>query len=347
MKAGLIYGKKDLRIEEMEVPKVTSGKVKIQIAHAGICGSDLHIYHEGVMLTDEAHPLTQKKPPIVLGHEFSGTVVEVGEGVQNVSLGDQVAVEPFVYCGICEFCKKGNYNYCEQFGCLGVNGDGGFAEFCVTDAHLLHKLPKNVTLREGAIIEPAAVAVHAVRQSGLKIGETAAIFGAGPIGLLTLLAAKAAGVSETFVIDISQERLNKAKELGATYTINGMNEDVIQKIISVTQKGVDVAFEAAGVEKTFSQAITSVKSGGTISVIAIYEHEISFNPNILFEKEAKLYFSRGYANEFPEVIQLIAKGLMDVKQVITKEIDLEHLVQDGLELLVKDKSQSKILVQLS
>ncbi len=345
MKAGLIYGKKDLRIESVPVPEVTKGKAKIEIAYAGICGSDLHIYHDGAMLEEEEHPLSKKKPPIILGHEFSGTVVEIGKGVTNVSPGDKVTVEPFIYCGTCEYCKKGNYNFCEFFGSLGVNDDGGFAEYCVTDARYLHKLPENMSLKEGALVEPVAVAVHAVRQSGLKVGESVAIFGAGPIGLLTLLAAKATGATKTFVVDISQERLNKAKELGAGYIIHPMNEDAVQKIVSITGNGVDIAFEAAGVSETFTNAITSIKPGGTVSVIAIYESMVPFDPNILFEKEGKIFFSRGYANEYQEVIELIAHQFIDAKQIITKEINLNNLVEDGLEFLVKDKSQSKILVR--
>lgn len=147
------------------------------------------------------------------------------------------------------------------------------------------------------------------------------------------------------IVDISQERLNKAKELGADYIIHPMNEDSVQKIVSITGNGVDIAFEAAGVSETFANAITTINPGGTVSMIAIYESMVPFDPNILFEKEGKIIFSCGYANEYQEVIELIAHQFIDAKQIITKEINLNNLVEDGLVFLVKDKSQSKIWVR--
>jgi len=346
MKAAMIYGKKDVRIQDVEVPEVTEGKVKVKIEWAGICGSDLHIYHHGAILSDKEHPISGRKPPVVLGHEFAGTVVDIGEGVTNVAIGDHVAVEPILYCGSCEMCKTGKYNLCEvsNTGSLGVHDDGGFAEYIVTDSYHMHKLPQNVSLEEGALIEPTAVAHHAVRKSGLKAGQRVAVFGAGPIGLLVLLCAQAAGASETIVIDISQERLDKAKELGATYLIHPEKEDVQNRMMEITGKGVDVVYEAAGAQPTFESAIKSLKRAGTMTVVAIFGQEITFDTNILFEKEASIQWSAAYPNKFPEVIRLISNGKLDVKQVITKRISLNNLVKDGLELLVKDKSQAKIIV---
>lgn len=346
MKAAVIYGKKDVRIQDIAVPEVTAGKVKVKIAWAGICGSDLHMYHHGAILSNEEHPLSGRKPPVVLGHEFAGTVVEVGKGVTNVAVGDRVAVEPILYCGNCEMCMKGLYTLCEisNTGSLGVHDDGGFATYIVTDSYHMHKLPDNVSLEEGALIEPAAVAHHAVSKSGLKAGQRVAVFGAGPIGLFVLLCAQAAGAAETFVIDISEERLAKAKEIGATHVIHPKHEDVQDKIMTLTEKGVDVAFEAAGAQPTFASAIACLKRAGTLTVVAIYGEEITFDTNILFAKEAKIVWSAAYPNQFPEVIRLISNGKLDVKQVITKRIPLDNLVEEGLELLAKDKSQAKILV---
>ncbi|AXF55262.1 2,3-butanediol dehydrogenase [Salicibibacter kimchii] len=346
MKAAVIYGEKELKVQDIDVPEVTDGKVKVKVEWAGICGSDLHIYHHGAILSDEEHPLSGRKPPVVLGHEFAGTVTEIGKNVFNVAVGDNVAIEPLLYCGTCEMCKKGNYHICEisNTGSLGVNDDGGFAEYVVTDAYHIYKLPQNVTLEEGALIEPMSVAHHAVKRSGLKVGQSAAIFGAGPIGLLTLLSAEAAGASETFVIDVSQERLDKAKEMGATYTINPTHEDAVDKIMQITGKGVDVAYEAAGAQPTFVSAIQSLKRAGTITVVAVFGNEITFDSNIMFGKEASMQWSAAYPNSFSEVINLISSGKLDVKQVITKRIKLDDIVKDGLDLLAEDKSQAKILV---
>lgn len=347
MKAAVFYGTKDVRIEDVKEPVVSAGKVKVAVAWTGICGSDLHAYHHGLGVAYEEHPISGRKVPLILGHELSGTVTEIGEGVSNVAIGDKVAIEPNLHCGQCESCRKGNYHMCEvsNAGFIGLAADGGFAEFVVADAKYFHKLPNEMSLEEGALVEPTAVAFHAVRKSRLKVGESAAIFGAGPIGLLTLLCAQAAGASETFVIDVSEERLNKAKELGATYTINPLNEDAVAKIMEVTGNGVAVAFEAAGAQPTVTSALNSLKKQGTLLVIAGFAGEITINPNALLFKEANIVFSLAYANEFPEVIKLISEGRLDVKQVMTKKIQLDDLVEDGLELLIKDKSQAKILVK--
>ena len=178
----------------------------------------------------------------------------------------------------------------------------------------------------------------------MKFGDSAAVFGAGPIGLLLLLCAQAAGAAETFVIDISQERLDKAKELGATYTINPKEEDAAEKIMAITGKGVEVAFEAAGAQPTFTAALASLKKKGTLLVVAGFSQDITIDPNSLLFKEAKIEFTLAYANDFPPVIKAISEGKLDVKKVITKQIKLDNLVEEGLELLTQDKSQAKILV---
>ncbi|WP_223634514.1 2,3-butanediol dehydrogenase [Planococcus sp. 4-30] len=346
MKAAVIYGEKDVRIEDFKVAEVTEGKVKVKVAWTGICGSDLHAYHHGLGIAYEKHAISGRQVPLVLGHEFAGTVEEIGEGVTNVAVGDRVAIEPVLYCGSCEFCRKGDYNLCEvsNVGFLGLASDGGFAEYAVADSKYFHKLPDNVSLEEGALVEPTAVAYHAVLKSGLKFGDSTAIFGAGPIGLLLLLCAQAAGAAETFVVDISQERLDKAKELGATYTINPKDEDAAGKIMAITGNGVQVAFEAAGAQPTFSTALSALKRKGTLLVVAGFSQELTFDPNALLFKEAKIEFTLAYANDFPPVIKAISEGKLDVKKVITKQIKLNDLVKDGLELLTVDKSQAKILV---
>lgn len=346
MKGAIIYGEKDVRIEEVDVPKVNKGEVKVEVAWAGICGSDLHAYNHGLSLAYENHPMTNRKVPFVLGHEFSGTVTEVGEGVESVVEGDKVAIEPMLYCGECEMCRRGKYNLCEKsnVGFFGLVGDGGFAEYFVAEEKYFHKLPENVSLEEGALVEPTAVAFHAVGISGLKAGQTAAIYGAGPIGLLTLLSAQAYGVAETFVIDLSEERLAKAKELGATYVINAGSEDAVEKIKEITGKGVDVAFEAAGANPTFNSAVHSIKRGGTVQVIAGFGGDVTFSPNDLLTVEGQIKFSLAYAHDFEPVIKAIAEGQLDVLKVVTNRIKVDDIVQDGIELLNNDKSQSKVLV---
>ena len=346
MKAAVIYGTKDVRIEDVPEPKVSKGKVKIKVAWCGICGSDLHAYHHGFGLALEEHPLSKKKVPLILGHEFAGVVTEVGEGVTHVSVGDKVAVEPNLYCGECIYCRRGDYNLCKlsNAGFLGLSDDGGFAEYVVADAKHFYKLPDNMSLEEGALVEPTAVAYHAVKRSGLKLGDTVAIFGAGPIGQLVLLCANAAGAAKTIVVDVSKERLAKAKELGATVVINPAEENAEEKIFSLAPDGVDVAFEAAGAQPTFTTALSVLKKKGTLLVVAGFSKDVTMNTNPLLFNETNIRFTLAYANEFPTVIDLISQGKLDVTKVITKKIKLDNLVKDGIELLSVDKSQSKILV---
>lgn len=347
MKAAVIYGEKDLRIEDVEVKDVGVGQVKVKVGWAGICGSDLHAYNHGLSLAYEEHPMTHDKTPLVLGHEFSGTVEEVGEGIETVAVGDKVAIEPMLYCGECEPCRTGKYNLCEvsNVGFFGLAGDGGFAEYFVAEEKYFHKLPESVSLEEGALVEPTAVAFHAIGLSNLKAGQSSAIYGAGPIGLLTLLCAQAYGAAETFVIDLSQERLDKAKELGATYVINAGDEDAVEKIMKITgNRGVDVSFEVAGANPTFNSAVKSIKRGGTVQVIAGFGGDVSFNPNDLLTVEGQIKFSLAYAHDFKPVIKAISDGQLDVLKVVTNRINLDDVVKDGIELLNSDKSQAKVLI---
>lgn len=346
MKAAVIYGAKDVRIENIQEPAVTAGNVKVKVEWAGICGSDLHAYHHGMGVSTTPHPVSGRSLPLTLGHEFAGVVTEVGADVQDVEVGDRVAIEPLIYSEDDYFVKLGKYNLSNTFGFLGLNADGGFAEYAIVSGQKVHKLPDSISLEEGALVEPTAVAFQAVKSSALKMGQSVIVFGAGPIGLLTIISAKAAGAAEIIAVDISKERLDKALEVGATHVINSMEEDVTKKVLSMFDKGIDIAYEAAGVEATFTSALNVLKKGGQLMVIAAFAKPVSLNVSQLLIGELKVTASLAYRHIFPEVISMIATGRLDVKPVITKKISLDHLVEDGLELLIKDKSQSKILVKI-
>lgn len=345
MKAAVYHALKDVRLEELEVPVTNAGKVRVKVQFAGICGSDLHAYHHGIgVQTGEPHALSGRMAPLTLGHEFSGIVDEIGEGVTGFSAGDRVTIEPLIYCGKCQYCRSGNYNQCESFGFIGLNDNGGFAEYVIVEPYMLHKLPDNVSFEEAALVEPTAVAMHAVKQSQLKVGNNVAVFGAGPIGLLTILAAKSAGAARIFAVDVSEERLQLATRLGAI-AINSAKEDAAAVILSATG-GVDVAYEAAGVQPTLTSALKAVKKGGEVMIIAAFAEPPKVDMFEMMIKEANLTSILAYRHIFPEIISLISAGKLDVKQVITKKISLDRIIEDGLELLIKDKSQAKILVQI-
>ncbi|GAK40652.1 2,3-butanediol dehydrogenase [Paenibacillus urinalis] len=344
MKAAVFYDIKDVRLEEREIPATPAGKVKVKVKFAGICGSDLHAYHHGIgVQTGTPHPISGAMAPLTLGHEFSGVIEEIGAEVTGYNVGDRVAIEPLIYCGECENCRKGNYNQCNQFGFIGLNADGGFAEYVIVEPYMLHKLNDQVSFEEGALVEPTAVALHAVRQSKLKVGNNVAVFGAGPIGLLTILSAKSAGAARIYAIDVSDERLELAASIGAV-PINSLKDNPVDIINDAG--GVEVAYEAAGVQPTFNSALSVVKKGGEVMVIAAFAQNPTVDMMQLMTKEANITSILAYRHIFPEVISLIAEGKLDVKPVITKKITLDQIIEDGLELLVRDKSQAKILVEI-
>jgi len=348
LKAARWYGLKDIRVEEVEEPIVSEGMVKIGIEWGGICGSDLHEYVSGPMTipVKEPHPLTGQLAPVILGHEFAGRVVEIGERVSNVQIGDRVTVEPVLTCGTCIHCQSGRYNLCPKLGFHGLTSNGGgFSEYTTVPAQLVHKLPDNMSFEEGAVVEPAAVAVYAVRQSGLKVGDTCAVFGTGPIGLLLIQAAKAAGASKIIAVEVSESRLTKAEALGATHLINPKTDKTVDMIHHITgNRGVDVSYEAAGVEVSFLEAIESVKPDGETVIVSLWENPVSFNPNLLVLKERRIRSSCAYRHVFPEVISLIASGKINAKGLISKKVTLDQIVEEGFNTLLTDKSHSKILV---
>lgn len=349
MKAAMWYGQKDIQVKEIPVPEVTPGTVKIKVEYCGICGSDLHEYLAGPIFipVDQPHPVSKGKAPIVMGHEFAGEVVEVGEGVTDLKQGDRVCIEPIYHCGECPSCKRGHYNVCEKLGFLGLSGgSGGFAEYSVVPAKFAHKIPDQMTWEQAALVEPTAVAVHAVRQSDLNIGDTVAVFGTGPIGLLVIQAAKAAGASTIIAVEVSKERQEFAKNVGADYVINPLESDPVEEIRALTGGlGVDVTFEVAGIEVTINAAIQATRPEGNVVNVSIWEKPASIPLNQFVLTERKMTSIIAYRNIFPQVIQLIAKGQIKALELVTKKIGLDDIVGEGFEALTNSKSQVKILVK--
>lgn len=347
MKALRWHGVKDLRVENIAEPAAGKGKVKIKVECCGICGSDLHEYTAGpIFISDSTpHPLTGEKAPIVMGHEFSGQIVEVGEGVTKFQKGDRVVVEPIFACGECEACKQGLYNLCDKMGFLGLaGGGGGFSEYVAADEHMVHKIPDSVSYEQGALVEPSAVALYAVRQSKLQVGDRAAVFGTGPIGLLVIEALKAAGASEIYAIELSEQRKQKAAELGAI-VLDPSQVDVVKELRDRTGGGVDVAYEVTGVPAVLNNAIDAAKLGGEVMIVSIFEREAAIKPNAIVTKERTMKGIIGYRNVFPAVIKLMEQGYFPAEKLVTKRIQLDDVVDHGFEALLKEKNQVKIMVK--
>ncbi|MFJ7184069.1 2,3-butanediol dehydrogenase [Lysinibacillus xylanilyticus] len=347
MKAARWYKAKDIRVENIEEPVISPGKVKIKVHWTGICGSDLHEYAAGPIFipVEQPHYVSKDIAPIVMGHEFSGEVVEIGDGVTKVQVGDPVVVEPILACGECSACKKGKYNICKHLGFHGLSGGGGgFSEYTMVDEKMVHKMPEGLSYEQGALVEPAAVALHSVRQSKLKAGDTAAVFGTGPIGLLVIEALRAAGAAEIYAVELSAERAAKALELGATAVINPKDEDAVARLHELTNGGVDVAFEVTGVPVVLQQAIDSTTFEGETIIVSIWETEASILPNNIVLTERSVKGIIAYRDIFPAVMELMKQGYFPAEKLVTKRIALEEVVTEGFEALMKERNHIKILV---
>ncbi|WP_226553706.1 2,3-butanediol dehydrogenase [Celeribacter naphthalenivorans] len=347
MKAARWHGVKDIRVEDIPEPSPAAGEVKIKVAWTGICGSDLHEYLAGPIFVpvDEEHPLSHDKAPITMGHEYCGEITELGAGVTGLAVGDRVAIEPIFACGTCPACHEGKYNLCDSLGFVGLSGGhGGFAAFSVVPAGMVHKMPDALSMEQGALVEPAAVALHAVRMSKIKAGDTAAVFGAGPIGLLVVEALRVAGAAQIHVVEPSPERREKALELGATSAIDPMSTDPVETIRTATG-GVNVAFEVTGVPRVLPQCIDSTRHEGQTLIVSIWEGDAAFQPNTAVLKERQLLGTIAYRNIYPAVMELMTQGYFSADKLVTKRISIDEIVDQGFEALVAEKSQVKILVQ--
>ena len=347
MKAAVFHAQEDLRVEEVTEPTPGPGQVKLRNAFAGICGSDLHVYYspEAAGLDfDHPHPVTGSTLPQILGHEFSGTVVELGEGVTDVKVGDRAAVWPIYYCGECPACRKGMFNACQKIGFHGLSSNGGgMAAFTTVDASKLHVLPENVDLRMGALVEPMSVAWHAVSRGRLEAGQTALIAGAGPIGIGVWFALKARGVERVLVSEPSAERRAIIAALGAT-VVDPVNEDLSAAVAHLTDgAGVDAAFDAAGAGPAITSALASLTPGGRVVVVAIHEPPMEFLPTQLVMGETEIAGALAYLPEdFDAVIDTMSRGVYDTTGWV-QEVPLEGVV-DAIHAL-RGGAGAKILVQ--
>lgn len=350
MKAAVWYGRQDVRVMDVpEPPSPGKGRVKIKVHYCGICGSDLHEYHAGPIFipVDAPHPLTGRKAPLTLGHEFSGDIVEVGPEVTEWKIGDRVVADACQVCGECDRCKEGKYNLCEKFAFTGLMADGAFAEYVDVPAYTLYKMPDSMTYETGALMEPLAVGVHAVRRS-VHEGDTVAILGAGTIGLVTLMAARAAGARKIYTIEIAKARQEFAAKAGANEVLDPTKMDVVARVKELTGGGADVVFECIGNEKTGPLAVELARTAGRIMIVGIFSKPSEFHFNSLSFTEKEVVGSLAYNGEFGAAIDLVSDGKIDVEPLVTGKINLENIVEQGFEELLNRAAQNiKILVKLS
>lgn len=334
MKTAVMLGIGEMGFEERDIPQVKDDEVLVKLEYVGICGSDLHYYETGAIGDYVV------EPPFVLGHEPGGTVVEVGKNVTHLKAGDRVALEPGKTCGHCEFCKTGRYNLCPDVVFFATPPvDGVFQEYVAHEADLCFKLPDNVSTLEGALIEPLAVGFHAAIQGDAHLGQKAVVMGAGCIGLVSMMALKARGVSEVYVVDIMEKRLKKALELGADGVINGAEENVEQKIRQITDgRGVDLVIETAGTEITTRQAISIAKKGSNIVLVGYSKSgEMTLPMSLVLDKELTFKTVFRYRHIYPMAIEAVAQGKVNLKGIVTDIFDLDD-VQKAMDYSVNNKT---------
>jgi 2-desacetyl-2-hydroxyethyl bacteriochlorophyllide A dehydrogenase len=285
--------------------------------------------------------------PVPIGHEIAGEIAEVGASVTRVSPGDRVTVEPVINCGECHYCQRGAYHLCANISFQYRQGQGGLTTDFVVPERWVHVLPKDISYPAGALIEPLAVAVHAVRLANLTGDESVAIFGAGAIGLLILQVARASKAGEVFITDIRDARLNTALEFGACEAFNSSICNPVEKLLKQTGGlGVQRAFEAVGLEKTLIQSLQSLQKGGQAVLVGLFETESACIPaNLFVQKEISLTGSQGYHWDFQRGLDLVQRGKIDLEKMITHQFPLQH-TQEAFETLI-DPNQNAIKVVIT
>ena len=314
MRAAVYRGNHKLELEDVPEPTTGAGQVKIRVSRNGICGTDLHEYYDGPIFISpsDPHPLTGKAMPIVMGHEFSGTVTEVGSGVSDVHEGDKVTVEPIYRCGECRPCLSGNYNLCKSIGFHGLMADGGMAEYTVVPRNQIHHLPDSIPVEMGALVEPMSVAYHAAGLANVTDQSRALIYGAGPIGIGLWFALRGMGLTEIDVVEPNATRRASIERLGA-HTLDPMTQDVAGIVAEATKgDGVDAAFDAAGVAPAIESALNCLGERRSLISVAIYEKPLVTPLINLVLRERRIQGTICYtADDYRSVIALMAQGHYD------------------------------------
>jgi len=338
MKALFYEGNGTLTLKETATPKVGGGEALVRVAFNGICGTDMLIYHDG---------LTRVKPPVIIGHEFSGVIEQLGDDASDFKVGDRVVAEPLMTCGTCPACVSGHYNVCTRaFKLLGADADGGIATFVKVPTNKLFKVPQNLSMQAAAFVEPLAVGVHMVRQSGLTAGQTALVVGGGPIGLIAAKVAALKGAN-VYISEINEFRVAKAKEFGFR-VINPQETNVTEALQAVTGgNGAHVSFEATGTNFGLNDCIAATGAKGKIVIAGLPKKPPTIDAYQIVAKELTLTGSRVYRSEdFEDALALMESGQFDPKPFISRVVSLDNAVKEGFEAIDNGDPVIKILISL-
>ncbi|HYE69678.1 MAG TPA: alcohol dehydrogenase catalytic domain-containing protein [Anaerovoracaceae bacterium] len=339
MKAAYYLKKHAIDLVDLDIPQPQKGEALIKVKYAGICGSDLHVYHG-------AHPTA--KFPVIPGHEFVGELVELGEDAcTDIKSGELIVAQPFSACGVCEACITGNDNVCQSLKLLGAHMDGCFAEYVTIPAKKMYRIPSGFDLKLAALAEPLAVAVHDVRRSGLKVGQTALIIGGGPIGIFIAIVAQLAG-AEVYISEVSDFRLEFAKNMGFN-TLNPMNPDFEMQAAEVTKgKGFDVVFEVSGSKAGIASMTKLAKISGTVMVVGMASDKHPVDTTSVFLKQLNLLGVRIHSQEaFAAAVDILNNGKLNdqLTRLISKTYALKD-VKKAYDYVLSSTDYFKVLLEV-
>ena len=339
MKAAVFYqAQQPLKVEEVKKPEIKADEILVKVAACGVCHTDLHYIDHGVP--------TFKKPPVILGHEPSGIVAEIGEEVTNFKVGEKVLLPAVLTCGRCDYCRIGRENICTAQEMLGNNVDGAYAEYVKAPAKDAFHLPDEIPLVEGSIIADAiSTPFHAVKsRAGVKPGDTVVVFGCGGIGINIIQVAKAVG-GIVWAVDILEKKLDWAKKFGADYLVNSREtDDVAKKIRKLTGGGSDFAFEAIGNPATIQQAFNCLRTGGRLVMVGYSPGDVLLSAARIMYREMEIMGSLGCRPvDYPKIIELVKIGKLKVKELVTHKFKLEE-INTAFEVMRKGESLRSVIV---
>jgi len=333
----IIESPRQISFKEVALPDPGPREVTIQVKACAICGSDVHVF-KGM------HPAAPL--PAGAGHELSGVVAEMGKEVSRFKVGDRVCMNPMLFCGKCYYCRRSQFNHCVQVTFCYRVGQSGFAQYINRDEDWVYHLPDSLSFEEGAVIEPTATAVHAAQSSGIQLGTKIAVFGAGPIGLQTLQAAKAHGATWAAIVDVVDYRLDLAKELGADVAVHAGQVDPVARLRELSDGlGMDVTYECVGLEQTMRQCLAALKKGGRAMALGVFENpEVKLNLQDMVNRELQIHAILAYIWDFQTALDLVATGRIRLKPLISHTFPLSR-IQEAFELLLDKREKAvKVLI---
>ncbi|MFH1539865.1 MAG: alcohol dehydrogenase catalytic domain-containing protein [bacterium] len=327
----------EIVFEEVPIPGICDNEVLLKVRRIGVCGSDIHVYHG-------KHPYTSY--PVIQGHELSGEIVEAGGRVKDFGVGDFVTIQPQVTCGRCPPCIHGNYHICDNLKVMGFQTDGGAREYFAVDERKVIKLPESMSFDEGAMIEPTAVAVHALKRAGDVTGKKILILGAGPIGNLVAQVARGKGAAAVMITDVSEFRLNAAEKCNIEYRVNAKNSNLEEELRSnFGEEKADLILECVGINETIDQAIMLARKGTDIIVVGVFGSKVNVDLGLVQDKELRLIGTLMYQREdFIEAIDLVKGKKINVKELITDYFDFRDY--SGAYMYIDEKKDRVMKVMI-